>query len=74
MFAMVDVGGTGLTGEAFAWRLLDEEGVAVMPGSSFGDQASGHVRVSLSAEEAVLREAAERMVRLAIRLTRGRAA
>ncbi|MDQ0467314.1 pyridoxal phosphate-dependent aminotransferase [Labrys wisconsinensis] len=74
MFAMVDVSGTGLTGEAFAWRLLEEERVAVMPGSSFGEQAGGHVRVSLSADEAVLHEAAERMVRLAIRLTHGRAA
>jgi arginine:pyruvate transaminase len=74
MFAMVDVTGTGLSGEAFAWRLLDEEKVAVMPGSSFGEQASGHVRVSLSADEKVLREAGSRMVRLAIRLHQGKAA
>ncbi|MDQ0395405.1 pyridoxal phosphate-dependent aminotransferase [Labrys monachus] len=74
MFAMVDVSGTGLDGEAFAWRLLDEERVAVMPGSSFGRQASGHVRVSLTAEAPMLREAASRMIRLAIRLSQGKAA
>jgi arginine:pyruvate transaminase len=74
MFAMVDVAGTGLDGEAFAWRLLDEERISVMPGSSFGRQARNHIRVSLSADAAVLAEAAERMVRLAIRLTRDRAA
>jgi len=74
MFAMVDVAGTGLDGEAFAWRLLDEEKVAVMPGSSFGRQAAGHVRVSLTAEAPVLREAASRMIRLAIRLGGERAA
>jgi arginine:pyruvate transaminase len=74
MFAMVDVSGTGLDGEAFAWRLLDEERVAVMPGSAFGRQAAAHIRVSLSADEAVLREAADRMVRLAERLARTKAA
>jgi arginine:pyruvate transaminase len=68
MFAMVDVGGTDLDGEAFAWRLLEEESVAVMPGSSFGRQAAGHVRVSLSADEAILEEAALRMRKLAGRL------
>ena len=51
-----------------------EEKVAVMPGSSFGRQAAGHVRVSLTAEAPVLREAASRMIRLAIRLSRGEAA
>ncbi|WP_413991411.1 pyridoxal phosphate-dependent aminotransferase [Labrys okinawensis] len=74
MFAMVDVTGTGLDGENFAWRLLNEESVAVMPGSSFGQQAAGHIRVSLSADADQLREAAARMVRLAIRLTQGKAA
>jgi arginine:pyruvate transaminase len=74
MFAMVDVAGTGLNGLDFAWRLLDEEKVAIMPGSSFGEQAAGHVRISLTAGEDVLREAAARMARLAIRLTRDRAA
>lgn len=74
MFVMVDVSGTGLDGENFAWRLLNEENVAVMPGGSFGQQAVGHIRVSLSADADQLREAASRMVRLAIRLTQGKAA
>ncbi len=74
MFAMVDVSGTGIDGEAFAWRLLEEEKVAVMPGASFGQQAAGHVRVALSADAAQLREAASRMVQLAIRLNQGKAA
>lgn len=74
MFVMVDVTGTGLDGEGFAWQLLNEENVAVMPGGSFGQQAAGHIRVSLSADAELLREAASRMVRLAIRLTQGKAA
>ncbi|MFT4130691.1 pyridoxal phosphate-dependent aminotransferase [Labrys sp. (in: a-proteobacteria)] len=74
MFAMVDVSGTGIDGEAFAWRLLEEEKVAVMPGASFGQQAAGHVRVALSSDASQLREAASRMVSLAIRLSQGKAA
>lgn len=34
---MVDVSRTGLDGEQFAWRLLEQQQVAVMPGSVFGD-------------------------------------
>jgi arginine:pyruvate transaminase len=74
MFAMVDVSGTGLDGTAFAWRLLDEEKVSVMPGASFGRQSVNHVRVSLSADAELLREAARRMRSLAERLTRDEAA
>ena len=74
MFAMVDVSGTGLSGLDFAWRLLDDEKLAIMPGSSFGEQAAAFIRVSLTAEEDVLREAAARMVRLALRLARDKAA
>jgi arginine:pyruvate transaminase len=33
MFVMLSVDGLGLDGEAFAFRLLDEEHVAVMPGA-----------------------------------------
>lgn len=47
MFILADVSGTGLDGEAFAWALL-EAGVAVMPGSSFGDNAADLIRLSLT--------------------------
>ena len=57
MFLMVDVRPTGLTGEQFAWRLLDEHHVVVMPGESFGSRGAGHVRIALTAEAAVLRDA-----------------
>ncbi len=35
---------TGLSSEAFAERLLEEEHVAVVPGSAFGPSGEGHVR------------------------------
>lgn len=48
MFALIDVRGTGLDGDAFAAGLIDRAGVAVMPGSSFGTSLSGWVRVALT--------------------------
>lgn len=61
MFLLIDVGATGLDGSAFADRLLDEKGVAVMPGASFGDQAADYVRLSLTVPDDVLREAVDRI-------------
>ena len=63
MYAFVDVRGTGLSDEDFAWGLLDAEGVSVLPAATFGASATGHVRVSLTAPEAVLEEACNRIER-----------
>ncbi|MCY0150327.1 pyridoxal phosphate-dependent aminotransferase [Hoeflea sp. G2-23] len=60
MFIIADVSGTGLDGERFAWRLL-EAGVAVMPGSSFGDNAGGLIRLSLTVPDESLTEACNRI-------------
>ncbi len=48
MYMMLDLRKTGLSGEEFALRLLDERHIAVMPGESFGQAASGHIRVALT--------------------------
>lgn len=61
MFAMIDVGATGLDGEAFAWGLLDEQKVAVMPGTSFGENAKNLIRVALTVPDEDLREATRRI-------------
>jgi arginine:pyruvate transaminase len=68
MFMMVDVRATGLSGDVFARRLLDEEGVVTMPGESFGACAAGHLRVALTVDEAAMAEAAARIVRLSNRI------
>jgi len=62
MFIVLDVSGTGLDGEAFAWRLL-EAGVAVMPGSSFGDSGGKLVRLSLTVADEAVEEACRRIAR-----------
>ena len=64
MFMLVDVSATGKTGAEFADALLDF-GVAVMPGSSFGDQAGDFIRLSLTVADDDLREAAQRIVKCA---------
>jgi arginine:pyruvate transaminase len=68
MFVLVDIRETGLDGGTFADRLLDEEAVSVLPVDAFGASGRGHVRVSLTAPDARLSEAAERIDRLAHRL------
>ena len=60
MFILADVAGTGLSGEAFAWSLLDA-GVAVMPGSSFGKNAPDLIRLSLTMPDAAIIEACARI-------------
>jgi arginine:pyruvate transaminase len=69
MFILVDVSGTGMSGEDFAWALLNEEGVAVMPGSSFGREAEGFIRLSLTVPDAHIDEACRRIAALAARST-----
>ena len=59
MFVMVDVRATKLSGEEFAWKLLDVHNIGVMPGESFGKGGAGHVRIALTVEAQVLRQACE---------------
>ena len=68
MFVVVDISATGLTGEAFSRRLLDEELVAVMPGESFGAGLHGWLRLSLTRPDAEIAEACRRIAALTDRL------
>jgi arginine:pyruvate transaminase len=45
----------------FAWRLLDEHQVVVMPGESFGSRGAGHVRLALTVDVPVMVEACTRI-------------
>lgn len=60
MFIILDVAGTGLDGETFAWRLLDA-GVGVMPGPSFGTNAKDLVRLSLTVPDDEIDKACDRI-------------
>jgi aminotransferase len=54
---------TGLDSETFAQRLLDEEHVAVVPGSAFGPSGEGHVRACYATSYEQLEEALRRIGR-----------
>lgn len=71
MFLLVDVGATGLDGTAFADRLLEERQIAVMPGRSFGAQAEGFIRLSLTVPDETLSEAVGRIAAFADGLGNG---
>jgi aspartate/methionine/tyrosine aminotransferase len=43
-----NVSGVGLPSEEFASRLLNEAGVAVLPGTAFGDYGEGYIRLSFA--------------------------
>ena len=69
MYIMLDVRSTGLSGEAFATRLLDTHKIAVMPGESFGSAAVGHLRVALTIPDEPLAQALETLCRFAEELS-----
>jgi arginine:pyruvate transaminase len=73
MFVLLDVRGSGLSAADFALRLLEREGVAVLPCDGFGPSAAGHLRIALSAPEPRLEEAGRRIVRFARELAAGEA-
>jgi LL-diaminopimelate aminotransferase len=52
-----------LSGERFAQELLRGAGIAVTPGSAFGQQGHAYVRISLTAPDRVIEEAVERLRR-----------
>lgn len=53
-YVFVDVSATGLTGMEFAYRLLEEQHVAVVPGVTYGERYDGFVRIAFTHGEDVL--------------------
>lgn len=68
MFMLVDVRGTGLSANAFAWGLLREAGVSVLDGQAFGPSTAGFVRLGFVVPEDRLQEACDRIARYANRM------
>lgn len=65
MYLMLDVRSTGLSGEAFAEKLLDAHHIAVMPGESFGASAAGHLRVAMTIDDSAFESALRTLVTFA---------
>lgn len=58
----------GLSSEEFATRLLEEEKVAVVPGSAFGESGEGYIRISYAYSLEDLKEALGRVGRFIDRM------
>lgn len=64
MYLWVPLPAGETSSEAFARRLLLEQGVAVLPGAALGRGGEGFFRIALTVPEARLREAGERIRRM----------
>jgi len=71
MYVMVDVRGTGLSSQAFAWRLLEEADVAALPADGFGPSGAGYLRWSLTVPTERLVLACDRLERFVAGLAAG---
>jgi len=60
-YAFPRVEGTGLSSLELADRLLEEAGVVTLPGTGFGAEGEGHLRLSFANSQANLREGLRRM-------------
>src|SRR4029077_11430425 len=63
-YAWVDVSEAGLSAEEICRIMLEEAGVAAIPGAAFGPAGAGYVRFSFASSNAVLKEAVERILRV----------
>jgi aminotransferase len=71
LFMWADVASFGLAAEEFCYRLLEETGVLMFPGGSFGERWKHWVRISLLAPEERIDAALERMQGFVTSLERG---
>jgi aspartate aminotransferase len=63
-YAWVNITGTGLTAEEICRLMLDEAGVAAIPGAAFGPSGQDFVRFSFASSSTTLHEAVERIQRV----------
>jgi LL-diaminopimelate aminotransferase len=64
----------GVPSAAFAERLMEDEGVIVLPGSGFGAGGEGFFRISFITSPARIAEAAVRAGRVLAKMTGGKTA
>ena len=64
-YAFVNIKGTGIGSEEFAYRLLEKEQVAVVPGITYGESCEGYIRLAFTMNEDKIREGIRRIKRFA---------
>jgi aspartate/methionine/tyrosine aminotransferase len=60
-YVWIDIRETGMSSEQFSTKLLEQEKVGLLPGSLFGEQGKGYVRISFATGEDKLQEALSRI-------------
>ncbi len=63
-YAWVDITGTGMPAEDLCRILLEDAGVAAIPGAAFGRAGKDFIRFSFASSMTTLREAVERIVKV----------
>ncbi|MDR3588320.1 MAG: pyridoxal phosphate-dependent aminotransferase [Negativicutes bacterium] len=61
LYAFPNITGTGMSSAQFAQFVLEKAGVAVVPGSCFGEHGEGYVRLCYARDESVIEEACAAM-------------
>jgi aspartate/methionine/tyrosine aminotransferase len=67
-YLFIDITKTGLSSEEFAYRLLDEKHIAVVPGNAFNKAGEGYIRIACTLSEETLVDAAKEIVDFADRV------
>jgi len=70
-YAFPSIRVSGMDDETFAERLIEEEKVALIPGSTFGASGRGHVRICYAQDYALIEEAFKRIGRFVARYRSG---
>jgi aspartate/methionine/tyrosine aminotransferase len=63
-YAWVDITGTGTSAEELCRILLEDAGVAAIPGAAFGPAGKDFIRFSFASSMATLQEAVERIMKV----------
>ena len=71
-YVLPNVRSFGMTSSDLAEYLLDEAGIAVLPGTSFGDYGEGYLRLSYSTSQETIREGLDGMHEALLRLKQRR--
>jgi len=62
-YALVNIKDTGLSSEEFAYKLLESEQVAVVPGITYGKACEGYIRIAFTMNEDRITEGVQRIKR-----------
>ncbi len=61
-YLFIDIKNTGMSSEDFAYKLLDEKHIAVVPGNAFNKAGEGYIRIACTLSEEKLVAAAKEIV------------